>query len=167
VKGIETLVGGVRDLSSNWQNAYDYHKHLTTLGLGAILFISAFYKTGIINSAPEILIALSILAFLLSMLSSLEVMQILGNMMIYYSGIQSLTTLLGLYNEGQNDHVSEVNDIKAKILELTDKSEGGSKKLDLWVRLTKWSFLSGVIFAACFVLIPTLKKVLMFFGFIR
>ena len=91
MKVTDSLVSGVKELGSTWPIMYDFFKHLTTLSLGAILFISAFLRFDRASVIQEISIAISVLAFLASIWTSLTVMAQLGDMMIYYSGIQALT----------------------------------------------------------------------------
>jgi hypothetical protein len=162
MKQTDLLIRGMKELSSNWQNMYDYYKHMTTLGLGAILFISAFIKIDKAHSLQEIMIGLSIVAFLASILSALEVMSIMGNMMIFFSSYRALTNLIDADAGGYDE--KRLAELNAKIAELGDKVEEQRVPIKRWTRATDYLFLAGVVFASIFVLVPTFNKLMIAVG---
>lgn len=163
----DKLIRGVKELSSNWQTTYDYFKHLTTLGLGAILFISAFLRSDKASVVQEISIALSILAFLACIWCSLMVMTILTNMMLYYSGVQSLIELVDVDFKDETKNAEHATKLENKVMELVDKVEKAEPGLKKRTKLAQKLFLAGVVLASIFVLLPILNKLLIVCGILK
>ena len=161
------LVDGVKELSTNWQTMYDYFKHVTTLSLGALLFISAFLKNDKTSVIQEISIMFSVLAFLACIWTSLMVMTNLGNMMLYYSGIQGMARLSEACDKDDKDYLEQITKIKNKVLELVDKTDQEEPKLKKWTRATRRLLLTGGVFSSIFVLSPIIYKLLVAIGVLR
>ena len=165
MKSTDILSRGVKELSSNWKNMYDYYKHLTTLGLGAILFISAFFRADKASTFQEITIGVSIFAFLASICFALEVMTKMGNMMIYYSSVQALTNLIDADVEEENE--KRLVELKDKITELVDKIGKEDKPIKRRAKAGDYFFLAGVVSASIFVLAPAINKLLTAVGILK
>lgn len=158
MKEDERLIKGLQLLGSAWPILYDYYKHITTLSLGAILFISAFLTRDNLNTVQSIFIGLSIIGFLISMVLSLKVMKLFSDLIGLYSSIQAITNLGA---DDISDAESEIDSermIKArnKVEYLVDDTGKKTRSLNIWIPKIWAAFLAGVLFAACFILVPLL-----------
>jgi len=163
MKDTDVLVRGVKELSSSWPNIYDYYKHMTTLDLGAVLFISAFINPDKAGAFKETIIGVSVLAFLASICCALQVMTKAGNMTIYYSSIQALANLIDV-EDGNEGRLIE---LKNKITGLVDKVAKEDKPIKKWMKAAEYSFLAGVISASIFVLAPAFNRFLTAVGLLK
>ena len=116
---------------------YDYFKHLTTLNAGSILIIIALLK-GIFKEPKGIeIILVSIVCFVLSLVCSLTIMTMIGNLVLYISGIYGAFV---------------AKDIKGGN-EISDKAKSTSSKAKIIDWLSHIFFILGIVMLVCFAFI--------------
>lgn len=116
---------------------YDYYKHMTTLNAGSILIIIALLE-GIFKEPKGIVIILvSIVCFVLSLICSLIIMSMMGNLALYMAGVYAAFI---------------AKDIKGieKISDRAKSTHGKTKDIGI---LNTIFFLLGIVMLVCFAFI--------------
>jgi len=115
------------------KNQYDYFKHLTTLSTGSILIIIAIIQGVFDNPECIILIAISFFFFLVSLICSLYMLQVLNgyNEAIFFT----LVNILQVTEET----AGKVQD------ELKNMTDSIAKSAKVFHPITDFSFLLGVV----------------------
>ncbi len=148
----EIIQKGSEDTITSLQLIYDYYKHITTLSLGVILFISAFLKIGRVNDLQSIFIMISIIAFLLSIVLSLWIMHLIGRVLSYQVGSQAHAQLIDktslLPIEKQLEELKKIGiemntQISAALTE--------AKKTRKLIKPTWVAFLFGAVFVVLYI----------------
>lgn len=157
----ERIIAGSQNTLSALQLIYDYYKHITTLSLGVVLFISAFLKIGKAGGIQEVFIVISIIAFLLSIVFSLKIMKYISSIMNYSSSTQGFAQLIDASELlGVDQQKKELTKLGIQMNALMEMSYQESKRLKKWIQPTWIAFVCGVIFAVCFILAPILNRLL-------
>jgi len=93
---------------------YDYYKHMTTLNAGSILIIIAVLE-GIFKEPKGIIIILiSIGFFVLSLLCSLIIMSMTGNLVLYVAGVYAAFVAKDLEGIDKAGHKAESTHLKTR-----------------------------------------------------
>jgi hypothetical protein len=151
----ELILKGSQNTLTALQLTYDYYKHITTLSLGVVLFISAFLKTSNAGGLREVFILFSITAFLISIIFSLMIMRYISKILSYSSSAQGFSQLIDASSllEPQKQ-LEELKKIGVQMNAFMDKSMGEAKLLQKWIIPTWSAFLCGVIFAVLYIVSP-------------
>ena len=118
---------------------FDYFKHLGTLSTGSILILVAFFEKVFSDPTGEAWIVLSVICFVLCIADSLLAMPSASNIVLYTIGIRMVLV------SGGEDTEEVKEKAKKEVEKAMDKINDAFDSLKIYDRVTRWSFLVGLI----------------------
>jgi len=118
---------------------FDYFKHLGTLSTGSILILVAFFEKVFSDPTGEAWIVISVICFVLCIADSLLAMPSASNIVLYTIGIRMVLV------SGGEDTEEVKEKAKKEVEKAMDKINDAFDSLKIYDRVTRWSFLVGLI----------------------
>jgi len=141
-KKIKAGIEIIEKLRGDVKLQYDYYKHMTIINAGSILVIIALFE-GVFEDPKGIeIIIISIVSFVVSLVCSLEIMSMIGNLVLYLTEIHRVSI---------TKSKDEANKISAKM-------KSTIKKIQVFTDLHGIFFYLGIVMLVYFAIYNFLQE---------